>query len=972
VKRTEIAVRGAPPTDVLRLELNGSPSEDGLVLEFLHDERQTGTLARVLGGQIGLGEISVPLAVKLQRDVALSQEDRGSVAAKFDKERNVHRRLQDSPQDGQGRIVRQLEIWNSSASQEADSLEPCILCARARHGLAPRCPECRDPEAVLEELQLTDDRGLRCSRCQRQFWSTPKTREAILDASLRRDPACQGCPLEHSPHADGCRNAAVFLTFFSNRVLLLERLDLDLDDYLRWNPRLAPPSQGGEKGGAVSSSRPAARQAFEVHRQRLDERRNRLQGPSVAKIADLLTVVDLFSEVLAGVEHLHCHGVAHLDLKPANICVRFRGADLDVKVIDLGLSDDPNTLTYLRQAEGPLSLWTDYSAPEFRKPRARPVRVDGRFREDACELDWPRPETPALDVPVAGDVLFFENGDLARQRFRVVHVRPSRDGWLLVQARAEPQYRLWVGETQLLSAFGPEARAHHDLEVVLEKHCGFPADVYSLGMLLVAFLTGSPDVGDFREALPGIQIELEEHLRDCPSPPSRALVHKLLGKASKHLYVFHSYAHRLAAFGVGQPLAEELLGLVLRATLRGDTRVFYLADRGGDARAAMKRFRADLDAVRTALRNALTAAQAVAVREARLTVLDQLRARLMSRPAQADSRPRYRPESRLLYPALDLGLAGDEYRASELAYLPSSCPPASVLERWERDLSGQTGGRSTAVRGWDFLVRYCRRLDLNPASAAQFLERYHGLIEQVVNTHSANEPTQAEERDRVLLWVDEFQPLVERLEAGPTFLARLEEFLPTLKDRLLTPWGRALKTKVLFFFRRHVVHLPLNHTERSAIRDAEMESVLQGLETAVQQGMAAGQQRARDFSAALEEWRSRYASPSWLDGLVRLEADALYQRQQVEECCAVWLQGWESALRQLRACLRQIRAVLGRYDPLLSGGVLSEEVTLRLTRAQREAIDLRAAEAAALWLQRNWPAPSERVEALFALWELGV
>jgi hypothetical protein len=528
-----------------------------------------------------------------------------------------------------------------------------------------------------------------------------------------------------------------------------------------------------------------------------------------------------------------------------------------------------------------------------------------------------------------------------------------------------------VGETQLLSAFGPEARVLHDLEVVLEKHCGFPADVYSLGMLLLALLTGYPDVGDFREALPGIQIELEEHLKDCLSPPGRALVQKLLGKVSKHLYVFHSYAQRLAAFGVGQSLAEELLGLVLRATLRGETRVFYLADRGGDARAAMKRFRADLDAVRTALRNTLTEAQAVAVRAARLTVLDQFRARLMGRPAQADSRSRYLPESRLLYPALDLGMAGDEYRASELSYLPSSCPPASILERWERDLSGLTAGRSTTVRGWDFLVRYCRRLDLRPETSARFLERYHGLIEQVVKTHSPNEPTQTEERDRVLLWVDEFQALVERLEAGPTFLARLEEFLPTLKDRLLTPWDRALKTKVLFFFRRNVAYLPLNHAERSAVRDREIESVLQGMENAVQQGMAVGRQRARDFSAALEEWRSRYASRSWLDGLVRLEADALHQRQQVEECCAVWLEGWELALRQMRACLSHIRVVLGRYDPLLSGGVLSEEVTLRLTRGQREAIDLRAAEAAAVWLQRNWPAPSERVEALFALWELG-
>lgn len=775
-------------------------------------------------------------------------------------------------------------------------------------------------------------------------------------------PACQGCPLEHSPHPDGCRNASVFLSFFRNRVLLLERLDLDLDDYLRWKREAGKEGRSFEERGAVPiSPRGAAQRSFEVHSHCLEERRARLQGPSVVKLADLLAAADLFSDILAGVEHLHRHGVAHLDLKPANICLRFRGADLEVKIIDLGLSDDPNTLAYLRQAEGPLSLWTDYSAPEFRKPRSRPLRVGGRFRDDACELDWPRPEMPALDVPVAGDVLFFEHGDLARQRFRVLNVRAGRDGWLSVQARAEPQHRLWLGERQLLCAFGPEARVHHGLEVVLEKHCGFPADVYSLGMLLLAVLSGHPDVSDFREALPGVQIELEEHLRDGPSLPSRALVQHLLGEPSKHLYVFHSYAHRLAAFGVGRPLAEELLGLVLRATVRGDRRVFYLADRGGDARAAMQRFRADLDAVRTALRNALTAAQAVAVREARLTVLDQLRARLQGRPAAAESVPRCNPEGRLLYPALDLGTAGDEYRKSELAYLPSSCPVASVLERWERELSGPAEGQTAAFRGWDFLIRYCRRIDLNPAISADFLKRYHTLVEG----------TQTEERDRVLLWVEEFQPLAERLESCSSFLARLDEFLPILKDRLLTPWDRALKSKSFLIFPRNVAYLPLSPAERLAIRDGKLDAAWQDLLTVAQQAAVVRQQRTRDFDAALEKWRTWYASRSWLDAFFQLESAALRQRQQIEDCCAQWTEEWETALGQLRGCLGQIRAVLQPYDVLLSADAV-EEVAIRLSRAQRERIDPAVAEAAADWLRQNWPAPGERVEALFALWELGV
>src|SRR5262249_18720953 len=149
---------------------------------------------------------------------------------------------------------------------------------------------------------------------------------------------------------------------------------------------------------------------------------------------------------------------------------------------------------------------------------------------------------------------------LCETAFRVVHVRAGRDDWLVVQARAEAQYVPWLGDARPLPDFGPEAQVRTDLEVVLEKHCGFPADVYSLGMLLLAGLVGRPDVSDFREALPSIQIELEEHLRERPCLPGRALVQQLLSKPSKHLRVFHAHARRLETYGVAQPLAEELLG----------------------------------------------------------------------------------------------------------------------------------------------------------------------------------------------------------------------------------------------------------------------------------------------------------------------------------------------------------------------------------------------------------------------------
>src|SRR5262249_52415896 len=147
--------------------------------------------------------------------------------------------------------------------------------------------------------------------------------------------------------------------------------------------------------------------------------------------------------------------------------------------------------------------------------------------------------------------------------------------------------------------------------------------------------------------------------------------------------------HRLARYGVAQPLAEELLGVVLRGTLRGDAEVFYLADRGADARPAMERLRSDVDAVRDALRSVLMTAQAAAVRETRLAGLDPLRGRLHGQRLDGLPLPRSHPAGRLLYPALDLGVAGDVHCERELAYLsPLTGQPGAMLGRWQRELTG--------------------------------------------------------------------------------------------------------------------------------------------------------------------------------------------------------------------------------------------------------------------------------------------
>jgi hypothetical protein len=996
VKRTEIAVLGAPATEVLRLELVGAPSNDGLVLEFLHDERETGSLARVLAGRVGLGEVSVPVAVKLQRDTALSQEDRGSVAAKFDKERNVHRRLQrgqlggpdpalgaglltppkppteglrpppqaPSPTTAPDKIVRQLEIWPSPTEHEADSLAPSILCARARHALTPRCPECRDPEAVLEELELTDDRGLRCTRCQRQFWSTPKTRDSILETTLRNDSACQGCPHQHDVHPDACKSTALFLNFFRNRVLLLERLDLDLDDYLRWSQQGSNVANSNAISGV--ERRASARVAFEQHRTALRQRQEEWPGPSAARTAELLRVVDLFAEILAGVEHLHRHGVAHLDLKPANICVRFCGADLAVKIIDLGLSDDPNTLAYLRQAEGPLSLWTDYSAPEFRRPRSRPIHVAGYFRDEACELSWPEREPPA-----PGDVLFVDKAETRQQRYRIIHVKAGNEGRLVVAAQAEPKYQPWRGDARTLAATELNRVVPTDIELVLEKHCGFPADVYSLGMLLLAVLVGSPDVGDFREALPSVQIELEEQMAGQRALPGRALVQQLLLRSSKHLQAFQSYAHRLAAYGVAQPLAEELLGIVLRATLRSDAETFYLSHRGADARPALERLRQDVDAVRRALQSALAAAQAATVQENRVAVLQQLRARLHNGSVGTRLPVRAQPVGRLLYPALDLGAAGDQYCEREFLYLsPLAGQPGSVLGHWEGELTGPLAQRSAANGTHDFLGRYCRRLDLNAAAVTEFLSTYHRLRDTVARAPQSTELAYGHDRERALLWIENHQALAGRLEYGSPFVKQFQEFLTALGEKLLTPWDRALRPRRLLIFQRRAVRVPLNRGERAAISDQSARTAMAQLLSVVERAVADRRDRQRNFEHSLAQWRTWCAGRAWLSVFTRLEAEALEQRERVEKASDLWSQRWSNIGNTVQQFLVRIGSVLSSYDPLLTAKESPAELMILLKRTQREALDVDAVREALKWLSEHWPSPSERVEAAMALWEL--
>src|SRR5262249_8423916 len=201
--------------------------------------------------------------------------------------------------------------------------------------------------------------------------------------------------------------------------------------------------------------------------------------------------------------------------------------------------------------------------------------------------------------------------------------------------------------------------------------------------------------------------------------------------------------------------------------------------------------------------------------------------RLHDGTAQLRPLPRSDPTGRLTYPALDLGAAGDEYCERELAYLsPIAHQPSSVLGRWERELSGPSQDGASIGRHHEFLLRYCQRVQPNSAAPAKFRERYRDLSEQIVQASPPTDPAQAEDRERVLRWLDDSQALAARLKCLGTFLQAFQSLLSGLREKLLTPWDRALRIRRFVFFHRKAAYVPLSRTERAAIHDAEFAAAL--------------------------------------------------------------------------------------------------------------------------------------------------
>jgi serine/threonine protein kinase len=311
---------------------------------------------------------------------------------------------------------------------------------------------------------------------------------------------------------------------------------------------------------------------------------------TLRSLLDLRLRVDLFRQALRGVESLHGRGIPHLDINPENICLKERKGRVEAQLIDLGMAANPD-LTSKDQHEK--RLWprrADFAAEECQRSGITSTRhlfvrvAPGQLASPipACRGDQLADEDPAS----VRKPRLFEVVSVVRREVRI------------------PGFGAFPYQFEVDGA--PEAGAGPTaLELTLIPQRGLAADIFSLGMVLAALLLHETSGDELRRELVKIEESLLSHW-ECagsdPGPiPGRVLVRRVLSRPDEHTRWFRQRVAALRVYAEATPLAEELLGIALRALLRTTHHFPYLMDRGGDARLALRRLAADVKAVDRAL-----------------------------------------------------------------------------------------------------------------------------------------------------------------------------------------------------------------------------------------------------------------------------------------------------------------------------------------------------------------------------------
>jgi hypothetical protein len=800
MERQALAVEGAPSTGMPRVELARLPDPDALRLIAVQEDIANG-LARVWRGCVRLGRLAVPAAIKVQRPIALTGEEHPLASAKLDGEGALHDLLcPESTLEGAARLplVQVLPVGESTCPG-AGVLPPSILCARGRHALAPHCP--RDGNELHAE-ELVGSGEMRCLVCptcgSRYGWDGP-AREEVLRASVRRDPACVGCPHQGEASPDACLRQTAFLNPLPSRVLVLKAWDADLGDYLRWR-----------EGEAAPADRPRAWARLEEHSRCARQEAPAGDGEDARPVRELRETVTLFGKVLDAVERLHGAGVAHLDLHPGCLALSIHAAEIEVALADLcraHRADAPLAWRQLQLQPPPVS---PYAAPECQSPASTVAARSIRWRGDVCELvvEWTGvAAADRLESPFCvGDWFAVQHAGLERDRFAVEAVRESAGCWHVagrrVPAAAENSEEEWQ------EAAGVEVFRH--------KHCGAPADVFSLGMILLALLCpGGEALASYRRVLAAMpwQTLLPSFGPEPESAPSGDLVRALLertapaagGEAAEALLAdFRDCEARLDRYGAARPAARELFGIVLRATLRGTSGAFYLADRGGDARQALRWMRVDLERAARALREAprpLLPREAFVFVLTRPPFLQAFRASWSASELSADSRTRWRQQHEDLWH--HLGRFDDALRRIEeclaeandhLGELLRADPACPVRPDVLAPLIGCCDALATAIGELEEAER--EEVSRHPEA----LHRLVALAERRERHFGSGRGAGDPDAKPFRALVEEYHAQWEqKCRAWRTWfahaLASLKEYVEAIRTHAITPWEEALSKK---------------------------------------------------------------------------------------------------------------------------------------------------------------------------------
>jgi serine/threonine protein kinase len=433
------------------------------------------------------------------------------------------------------------------------------------------------PSGSQRYLEPSDDDG-----SGRRYYSDHL--DDVARATVGRDPsACASCELRGGRDPDSCLVNVRYINLFENRILFYRPLDLSLHDALRW--------WKGER--RVLAPRP--RRAIRSIEARLRRSQSRVRHDArdaaiLCSLLDLRLRVDLFRQVLRGVESLHARGIPHLDINPENICLKVRKGRVVAQLIDLGMAANPD-LTAKEQHEK--RLWprrADFAAEECQRSGITSTRhlfvrvAPGRL---ASPIPASRGDQLAEGDPASARTpMLFEVVSVVRREVRI------------------PGFGVFPYQFDVAGSMEAEAEPT-PLELTLIPQRGLAADIFSLGMVLASLLLRETSGDELRRELVKIEESLLSHW-ECegadPQPiPGRVLVRRVLSCPDEHTRWFRERVAALRGYAEATPLAEELLGIALRALLRTTHHFPYLTDRGGDARLALRRLAADVHAVGQAL-----------------------------------------------------------------------------------------------------------------------------------------------------------------------------------------------------------------------------------------------------------------------------------------------------------------------------------------------------------------------------------